>query len=189
MNNFKKGGFRQGGGNSGAGAGGRLRFGDNKKFGNKFGGGRDRGDRPAGRMELFPAVCFECKRNCEVPFRPTGDKPVYCLDCFNRQPHVPGRNSSPSDRPRGDFRSDFRPPQREYQSQPEPMRAQNDGSMDLIKRQLGALEIKVNRILELLSQKTESSVSKTPVVEKSVKVEKLAKAKTPTKKVGVKKEK
>ncbi|MEK7138279.1 MAG: CxxC-x17-CxxC domain-containing protein [Patescibacteria group bacterium] len=186
MNNFRKGGFGQGRRSSSAGAGARPRFGDKKSFGSKFSGGRDRGGRPEGRMELFPAVCFECKRNCEVPFRPTGDKPVYCLDCFNKQPHVPGRNSAPIERPRGDFRSDFRPPQREYQPQPEPVRIQNDGSMDLIKRQLGALEIKVNRILELMSQKTESSASKVPVVEKAVKIEKLAKAKTPTKKVGVK---
>jgi len=189
MNNFRKGGFRQGGGNSGAGAGARPRFGDKKSFGSKFSGGRDRTGRPERRMELFPAVCFECKRNCEVPFRPTGDKPVYCLDCFNKQPHVPGRNSMPSDRSREDFRRDTRSQQRESQPQPEPMRAQNDGSMDLIRRQLGALEIKVNRILELVGQGAESSVSKISTTPKVVKAEKTTKVKTATRKAGNKSKK
>ncbi len=174
MNNFKKGGFRQGGG----GSGGRS------KFGNKFGGGRGRDDRrPGGRMELFPAVCFECKKNCEVPFRPTGDKPVYCRDCFGKQEHIPGRNSSGSDRPSGDFRRDVRP-QHEYQS--EPVRAQSDDGIGALKRQLAALELKVNRILELVSQKTESSVFKVPVVHETSKVAKATKVKTPARKVAKK---
>lgn len=29
------------------------------------------------------AVCAECGKNCEVPFKPTGDRPVYCRDCFS----------------------------------------------------------------------------------------------------------
>lgn len=31
---------------------------------------------------LFKAICSECKKSCDVPFRPTNDKPVYCRDCF-----------------------------------------------------------------------------------------------------------
>ncbi len=38
----------------------------------------DRGDRP----QMHEAVCDECGRKCEVPFRPSGDKPIYCSDCF-----------------------------------------------------------------------------------------------------------
>lgn len=34
------------------------------------------------RHEMFPAVCDECGKDCEVPFRPTGEKPVYCSKCF-----------------------------------------------------------------------------------------------------------
>ncbi len=54
--------------------------------GRKFGGGfRDRGfgDRPAPR--LHQATCDKCHRPCEVPFRPTGEKPVYCQDCFRTE--------------------------------------------------------------------------------------------------------
>ncbi|MBP2651910.1 MAG: hypothetical protein H6Q74_2735 [Firmicutes bacterium] len=36
------------------------------------------------RREMFPATCAECGRETQVPFRPSGDRPVYCSDCFNR---------------------------------------------------------------------------------------------------------
>lgn len=29
------------------------------------------------------AVCSKCGKECELPFRPTGDRPVYCRDCFS----------------------------------------------------------------------------------------------------------
>ncbi len=53
---------------------------------------RDRGDR-GGREGGFRdrersftrAVCAECNKECEVPFRPTGDRPVYCKDCFSKR--------------------------------------------------------------------------------------------------------
>ena len=61
----------------------------NRGKGNRFGG-------PT-RPSMYPAVCSECGRDCEVPFRPIGDKPIYCRDCFskkkgfsdNRQPSAP----------------------------------------------------------------------------------------------------
>ena len=37
------------------------------------------------RREMHPAVCAECGKDTEVPFRPTGDRPVYCSDCFRQQ--------------------------------------------------------------------------------------------------------
>ena len=39
-----------------------------------------------GRREMHPAVCAECGKDTEVPFLPRGDRPVYCSDCFSRQP-------------------------------------------------------------------------------------------------------
>ncbi|TSC82725.1 MAG: hypothetical protein G01um101420_83 [Parcubacteria group bacterium Gr01-1014_20] len=170
MNKFQKGGFRQGGGS----------FGGRPKFGGQFGGGRDGGARPGGRMELFPAVCSECRKNCEVPFRPTGDKPVYCRDCFGKQPHVPGRNSNGSDRPREDFRRDVRP-QREYQ--PEQTRVPSEGAIDALRRQVASLELKVNRVLELLSQKAENSALRVLIADEAPKLTKATKIKTPARKV------
>ena len=43
------------------------------------GGGYDRGPR-----EMHPAVCAQCGIDTTVPFRPSGDKPVYCSDCFSQ---------------------------------------------------------------------------------------------------------
>lgn len=47
--------------------------------------GRPSFDRPSfGDRPKFQAVCAKCGQKCEVPFRPTGDKPIYCNDCFDK---------------------------------------------------------------------------------------------------------
>jgi len=33
-------------------------------------------------VQLFDAVCSNCGNKCQVPFRPSGTKPVYCKNCF-----------------------------------------------------------------------------------------------------------
>jgi CxxC-x17-CxxC domain-containing protein len=49
-----------------------------------FGGrGGDRGGR-----QMYDAVCDNCGRDCKVPFKPTGEKPVYCSDCFEDMGNV-----------------------------------------------------------------------------------------------------
>jgi CxxC-x17-CxxC domain-containing protein len=32
--------------------------------------------------EMFPAICASCGKETQVPFQPSGDKPVYCRDCY-----------------------------------------------------------------------------------------------------------
>jgi len=51
---------------------------------NRFGGGRDFNRRDS---RMFKTTCSKCGNECEVPFKPTGMKPVYCDQCFrsNRQ--------------------------------------------------------------------------------------------------------
>ncbi|MFA5359019.1 MAG: CxxC-x17-CxxC domain-containing protein [Patescibacteria group bacterium] len=51
----------------------------------KRSGGGKRGDFGGGRQQMYHAVCSQCGNDCEVPFRPTGDKPVYCNQCFSTQ--------------------------------------------------------------------------------------------------------
>ena len=48
--------------------------------GKRFGGGRDFGDRAERRMHR--ATCDECGESCEVPFKPSGEKPIFCSSCF-----------------------------------------------------------------------------------------------------------
>lgn len=38
-----------------------------------------------GRREMHDAVCAECGNNTQVPFAPSGSRPVYCRDCFSKQ--------------------------------------------------------------------------------------------------------
>jgi CxxC-x17-CxxC domain-containing protein len=35
--------------------------------------------------EMHKAVCSECNQECEVPFKPTQGKPVYCKECFQKR--------------------------------------------------------------------------------------------------------
>ncbi len=43
------------------------------------------------RREMHPATCAQCGKQTEVPFLPTGTRPVYCSDCFSKQPAAPRR--------------------------------------------------------------------------------------------------
>ncbi|MHB0937538.1 MAG: zinc-ribbon domain containing protein [Armatimonadota bacterium] len=43
------------------------------------------GRRSSGPREMFDATCASCGNSCQVPFQPTGEKPVYCSDCFQSQ--------------------------------------------------------------------------------------------------------
>ncbi len=49
------------------------------------GGGYSSGGYDRGPREMFSATCSSCGREAQVPFRPTGSKPVYCSDCFSTQ--------------------------------------------------------------------------------------------------------
>jgi len=53
-------------------------------FRSNYGSGFSQGPR-----EMHKAVCSDCGNECEVPFKPTEGKPVYCRDCFAK--HRPQR--------------------------------------------------------------------------------------------------
>ena len=63
----------------------RESFGDRKSFGNR-GGFQSRDSAP---REMHKATCADCGQECEVPFKPKEDRPVYCRDCFAK--HKPKR--------------------------------------------------------------------------------------------------
>jgi len=56
---------------------------------------RDSGERPSRdsrprrrdseEVSMHKAVCDKCGKECEVPFKPTPSKPVYCDDCFKKK--------------------------------------------------------------------------------------------------------
>lgn len=45
---------------------------------------------------LHKAVCADCRKECEVPFKPSGDRPVYCKECFSKR--KAGNGNSPEKR-------------------------------------------------------------------------------------------
>lgn len=53
-------------------------------FQNRNGGGNFRRNNNFnnGPREMHKAVCSECKKECEVPFKPTEGKPVFCKECY-----------------------------------------------------------------------------------------------------------
>jgi CxxC-x17-CxxC domain-containing protein len=56
--------------------------------GGRSGGGYSSGGSggySSGPREMFSATCSSCGREAQVPFRPSGAKPVYCSDCFSSQ--------------------------------------------------------------------------------------------------------
>jgi CxxC-x17-CxxC domain-containing protein len=48
-----------------------------KKAQSGYGRGGARTER-----QMYEVVCDQCGTNTTVPFQPSGDKPVYCRDCF-----------------------------------------------------------------------------------------------------------
>jgi CxxC-x17-CxxC domain-containing protein len=72
----RKGGPGGGGGPRGGGGGG----GGGPRGGGGGGGG---GGGPA--REYFVAICGECGKEAQLPFKPRGDRPVYCSDCFSKR--------------------------------------------------------------------------------------------------------
>jgi CxxC-x17-CxxC domain-containing protein len=37
----------------------------------------------SGPRQMYPVICAQCGVETEVPFQPTGIKPVYCRACFD----------------------------------------------------------------------------------------------------------
>jgi CxxC-x17-CxxC domain-containing protein len=68
---------RNASGGGGGYGGDRGGYGGGDRGGYGGGGGYERGPR-----EMFSATCSNCGKEAQVPFRPSGDKPVYCSDCF-----------------------------------------------------------------------------------------------------------
>jgi CxxC-x17-CxxC domain-containing protein len=123
--------------------------GPRKDFGGRPGFGGNRGGFGGGRpMELHQAICADCGKSCEVPFKPNGRKPVYCKDCFARNE---GGGESGS-RPARDFNLTPKP----FVKSPSPMGG--DKRIDDMKVQLDSVNYKLEKLIKML----EGSKAETP---------------------------
>ena len=51
---------------------------------------------------MYKVICADCGRHCEVPFRPSVGRPVYCKECFAIHKNKNRPDSRPQDsRPKG----------------------------------------------------------------------------------------
>jgi len=41
--------------------------------------------------EMHKAVCADCGKECEVPFKPDSSRPVYCRECWEKRRGTSGR--------------------------------------------------------------------------------------------------
>lgn len=146
-----------------------------KNFKRDFKGGGSRGGRggsptwkgntgAAGRTESFKATCGDCGKDCTVPFKPSGRKPVLCSMCFRDSDHPSsnkGYNKDKSqfnrssgrpafDKPRFNRSSD-RPSSDKpsYQSIEQAPRQKIGPSL---KEEIKSINDKMDKILKLLSK-------------------------------------
>ena len=56
-------------------------------------GGRDYEKSHFQEKRMYSAICTECGNKCEVPFRPTGGKPIYCSNCFRKGDNTGDKNT------------------------------------------------------------------------------------------------
>lgn len=110
-------------------------------------GGNKGGKRPFSRdfepKEMHQAVCSECDKDCEVPFRPNGRKPVLCRDCFKQDG---GMEERPSFREKRPFRET-----RSYESRDN----HGDRGMKEVTEQLKGINEKLEAILDALTEEQE----------------------------------
>lgn len=111
--------------------------------GRSFGNKREFGNRNFSRPALFKTVCSKCLKECEVPFKPTGEKPVFCRECFRENG---GGDRKPDER-------NFSRPNFDNRNTENPQ----------YKEQFAALNAKLDKILDILtaaiSQETPAEVT------------------------------
>lgn len=146
MKDFKKfsGGDRNRGGND-RNHGGRQSFGGKPGF-NKFGNGSGN-DRPM----MHKAVCSDCGKTCEVPFRPTGDKPVFCNNCFGDKREGGSFNKFEQRPAKRDFGSD-------RSSQRDNGEARPDRRIDDLAKQVESLHAKFDRLMEMMKVEMRANI-------------------------------
>lgn len=145
---FGKGGgkrdFASGGGRGSYSSGrGGDRGGRSGGFGGNRGGGRDQrsfGGKgfEKGPVTMHKVTCDECGNACEVPFKPSSDKPVFCDSCFGGK----RENKRGGDR-FGDKRSG-------------PSSSSNDGEMKEMRKMLNELNMKLDVIIEFFNDEIEA---------------------------------
>lgn len=119
-----------------------------KKFNNKskYRSNNDK-NKFTERKEMHTTICADCGASCQVPFKPRGEKPVYCSPCFSSQSE-----------------SSYLRPSREKRERHDQVNSSNK------------LEIKVDKLIKKLDKIIEVLTEKNKKIEKkSVKKTRMSK--------------
>lgn len=96
---------------------------------------------------MFRTTCSNCGKECEVPFKPNGSKPVFCSDCFEKNG---GEQRRFNDRDYANRRPNFDRPQ--FNDRPQHHdRPQRPEAHQENRDQFAALNAKLDRIITLLT--------------------------------------
>ena len=141
----KKGGFK------------KPTFGGNASFnGPRHFGGKSSG-RPGGfhsgpreQATMHQATCNECGKDCQVPFRPSGERPVYCRDCFAK--NAPPRTPSDGYKKNFDTRGPDSRPRFEA-----PALGKGDSQILEATKQLQGVNAKLDRLIELMEKQAHAT--------------------------------
>jgi len=154
---------------------GNFKRGDGKRSDNGSRGGSS-GRRDGGRSNfrsdnrdrvMYKAVCAECGKTCEVPFRPSGDKPVYCSSCFESKRKTDGGSDRFSKNKFSSQKTDFG----------------SKGNNDELKKKLVMLNEKMDQLIKkveaMANTKTieKKAMKKTPTVKDKKSAKKVVKKK------------
>lgn len=191
----------------GSGRGGNRNFG--KKGRNFFGGSGFDNHGGGKKAFMHDAVCAKCGKDCQVPFKPSGDRPIFCSNCFDKSGNDQVRFSKDNfSRPHFEDKQMFaatcvkcgdkcQVPFKPSSGKPvfcsncfEKKNISSDNGFDQFKDQLASLNAKLDLILKSLNSASSVEV---PLVETPVKVKKkikdvVTKEKT-SKKISTKKKK
>ncbi len=115
-------------------------------------------DRGSEEREMFPAVCDDCGRRFDLPFKPRGDKPVYCNDCFRK------RGDDMNDRPK---KFDDRVVAKHYGSElaRQDKGADNNVTANIIQDKILGQLISLNAKFDKLIKALEGGTSKEDIME------------------------
>lgn len=176
--------FKRAGGFGGKGRDDFKRGGFGKpRFGNGNQGGFDRGSerRDSDRPEMFDATCSKCGKRCQVPFKPSGDRPIYCKDCFaNEMGRDGGRDGGrgDGDSARRDFGTRTSVKGERTPFAPRGSTPVLDPRIDDMKRELVEINAKLGKLVELMGGVALTSAVRKATSEKDAPVSKTKKKKT-----------
>ena len=123
-------------------------YGQRNRDDKSFGRG-NYGETNLGPKAMHNAICNKCSRDCQVPFRPNGRKPVLCSDCFR------DANSTYAER------SDNKYSQRQsFGSKTFSREPDRNSNHPAYKEQFEAINIKLDKILSLITTKDKSKSAK-----------------------------